>query len=458
LAIENSKENLVFEAEQGRLTGCRVAADLAGYSGSGYVTGLENEGDAIEIDVRVPSDGPYSLIVRHASVEGPKRNHLFIDGDAYGELISERSAGFIDALVCTVFLNEGIHTVKIAKAWGKIEVDSIKLQAVEAPTPVSGEFLPVNPNATAEVRALLKFLKSVYGKGIVTGQHTVEAAGPEINYIRSVTGKRPALRGFDFLSYSHHTETKNPTEHKLWEVEANKGSVEQAIDWYKLHNGIVTFCWHWYAPTGGEDKAFYTQHTDFDLEKALLDGTVEHRALLADMDEIASQLKRFQDAGVPVLWRPLHEADGRWFWWGAKGPEPYKKLYRWMYDRYTNHHQLNNLIWVWNAPDPKWHPGDDVIDVAGVDTYVPRGNYGPLKCAFDYCSSLTGKPVALTENGPIPDPDKLIASGASWLWYMPWNGTHCTESTGKEQLSKVYNHPYTVTLEDLPDWKSCAGE
>lgn len=62
------------------------------------------------------------------------------------------------------------------------------------------------------------------------------------------------------------------------------------------------------------------------------------------------QLKRFQEKHVPVLWRPLHEADA------------YKKLYRLMYDRFTNLHGLNNLIRVVNAPCEGWYPGDDVVD------------------------------------------------------------------------------------------------
>jgi mannan endo-1,4-beta-mannosidase len=77
-------------------------------------------------------------------------------------------------------------------------------------------------------------------------------------------------------------------------------------------------------------------------------------------------LKRLRDAGVPVLWRPLHEASGNawhtpWFWWGAKGAEPYKKLWNMMFDRMNNYHGLNNLIWIysinWDNKDSSWYPG-----------------------------------------------------------------------------------------------------
>ena len=96
------------------------------------------------------------------------------------------------------------------------------------------------------------------------------------------------------------------------------------------------------------------------MQKALADpNSADYKLLLRDMDAIAVQLQKFSDAGVPVLWRPLHEAEGGWFWWGAKGPEPFKKLWRLMYDRFTNVHHLHNLIWVdCSGTNPDWYPGD----------------------------------------------------------------------------------------------------
>lgn len=61
------------------------------------------------------------------------------------------------------------------------------------------------------------------------------------------------------------------------------------------------------------------------------------------------QLKRLQSKRIPILFRFLHEADGGWFWWGAQGPEAAVKLYRLGYDRLTNYHKINNIIWVWNS-------------------------------------------------------------------------------------------------------------
>src|SRR5699024_12023865 len=78
------------------------------------------------------------------------------------------------------------------------------------------------------------------------------------------------------------------------------------------------------------------------------------------------------DAGVPVLWRPLHEFDGQWFWWGKGGPKNFRRLWQLMYNRFTMHHGLNNLIWVLGYSgeiENGWYPGDEYVDISGADTY-----------------------------------------------------------------------------------------
>ncbi|PAD70479.1 hypothetical protein CHH83_03955 [Bacillus sp. 7586-K] len=452
--IETSHHvKMIFQAEEGSLSGGYISTSLSGFSGKGYVTGLLNEGDSLEVKADIPNDGQYKLLIRLASMEGEKRNFLYIDGDCYGQFISEKTDSFEELEICTLFFTKGLHTIKIVKDWGGVDIDRFMITSTTPTNHYTPTFQLVNKDSSAGAKKLMNFFREIYGQKIITGQHTAAAHGPELDHIKKVTGKLPALRGFDLLSYSFMTDTDEPTDHKLIEIEENKGSIESAIEWSTRFNGIVTFCWHWYAPTGGKDKTFYTENTQFDLNKALIPGTTEYEALLSDMDEIALQLKKLKDANVPVLWRPLHEADGGWFWWGASGPETYKSLYKWMFERFTKEHQLNNLIWVWNAPNKEWYPGDDYVDIAGVDTYVPNGEYGPLKCQFDHLQALINnqKPIALTENGPIPDPEKLIKSRTPWLWYMPWYGDFVFNglSTSEEQLKKVYDHPYCLTLEDL---------
>ena len=101
---------------------------------------------------------------------------------------------------------------------------------------------------------------------------------------------------------------------------------------------------------------------------------------MRDIRAIATQLKRLKDAGVPVLWRPLHEAPGKWFWWGAHGSEVAKQLWyliRWVC---INEYNLDNLIWVWAADNgstdfPNWYPGNDFVDIVGFDNYPWRDGH-----------------------------------------------------------------------------------
>jgi mannan endo-1,4-beta-mannosidase len=123
----------------------------------------------------------------------------------------------------------------------------------------------------------------------------------------------------------------------------------------------------------------------------------------------------------------------------------------------VNEHQLNNLLWVWNAPKAGWYPGDEYVDIASCDIYGPGQNYGPNTGAYDNLVSITKgkKLIALAENGVVPDPDKLIESQTRWSWFCTWSGEFVTDEkyTGAEQLKKVYNHDYVITLDELPDLK-----
>jgi len=313
---------------------------------------------------------------------------------------------------------------------------------------------PVTPNASPEVRSLLTYFSDIYGKKILSGQQEgwrgANALGFELAHITNTTGKLPAVLGLDLAGV---TRAEGSRWHRWRHTTA-----QHAIDWYVERRGIVTLCWHWFTPLG--ERVFYAKDTRFDLPRALTDGTEEHTALLRDLDAVAAELKLLQDAHVPVLWRPLHEANGRWFWWGAHGPESFKKLWHLMFDRFTAQHQLTNLIWVFSpgasADLADWYPGDEYVDLIGQDHYPMDGNNGPAKDVFDELVALGrgNKLVGLSENGPIPDPDRLVSEQAGWLFFITWAGTTLTEHNPKEQLIKVYHHPHVLNLDDLPDLKA----
>lgn len=331
------------------------------------------------------------------------------------------------------------------------------------------EFTLNNQDALPVCKNLMAYFKSIYDKGIISGQHTNAARGTQIEEIYKITGKYPAIRSFDLLSYTEGSNTKK-LPHKEErsedmgidcheEVAGNRGSVEEAIGWWEEKGGIITLCWHWFAPIIGYDKTFYGYKTDFDIEKALIEGTEENKAMMRDIKDIAGVLLRFQERNIPILWRPLHEANGNWFWWSMKGPEAYKKLYHLLYDELTNHYKLNNLIWVWNAPDPRYYVGDEYCDIGSCDVYGPAYDYGSDKNDYKIVekSMIGNKPIALAESFIIPHPEALIKEEVPWIYFTIWNWEKeevIFSNMTKEHIKESYNHPYVITLEDLPNFKS----
>lgn len=309
----------------------------------------------------------------------------------------------------------------------------------------------VNPNATEAAKKLLNDLSELAGKAIITGQHTQTIPMEEIDYIKQLTGKEPKLRGFELLSYSPNINYEDADEACLTEVYENRGTVDTAIEWAKHSDGIVTLSFHWFSPIGGRDKSFYAKNTTFDAEKILLPDTPEREAFYHDMDVIAKELKKFQDADIPVLWRPFHEADGDWFWWGAKGPVVASKLYRMMYAYYTHELHLDNLLWVWNCPVKEAYPGDDVVDVVSVDIYLERYEETNYQKQYEQLIKATSsnKVAALAEVGYMPDISLLEQSHTPWAYYMTWSKEFCIgeQYNSKESVRAMYTSDYAVTMQ-----------
>lgn len=341
----------------------------------------------------------------------------------------------------------------------------------------------INPNATPEAKELMSYLRENYGKKIISGQYVNEYenfSAPrfrkdvndenspstvfkscEMQVIHDVTGKYPAILGFDLSGLEYGAEFCR--------------SIEQAEEWAKA-GGIVTLCWHWNADNmDGKSRNFYTEDTDFDLGKALADKDSDlYKGLIKDIDIISEGLGELQDAGVPVLWRPLHEASGGWFWWGASGSEAYKELWDIIYDRMTNYHHLNNLIWISNSQDPEWYVGDDKCDIIGDDVYCnERENYMKDPSAYNRfkygLKSSDNKMITMSENDFVPDAETAFKKNAVWSYFCTWcrefvvdfekdaNGEKIPErpiysakSNTSEELAKIYNDERVITFDDLP--------
>lgn len=451
-----------YEAENGKLSKDMSVISGGNASGGKSVGKFENDRSYCQIKINVPSDGIYDIVIRSMGIGGPKENDIYTDGKKVGTFTSENNK-FSDYTVSAVSLTKGDHNIRIIKSWGWIELDKItvKTGAKISNSTYNVTSSLVNKNSTANTKKLYSFLKDSYGKYVITGQQCDGGInGNEFKAIKNLTGDYPALLGLDMMSYT-------PSRTAFGE---SSSAVEKAIE-FANKGGIVTFCWHWNAPTeylnstansrDGWWGGFYTKSSKFDIAKVMNGQDAKGKKLLdRDIKEIAKQLKRLEKAGVPVIWRPLHEASGGWFWWGAKGSDAYKKLWKYLYNELTNTYGCNNLIWVYNGQSADWYPGDEYVDIVGEDIYPGNHVYDPqvsrFKQAINYGSKT--KITALTENGCIFDIDSAVSINALWSWFMTWggeftvNGSNYSENyTEKSVIKKMYSSKYALTLDDLPD-------
>ena len=450
-----------YEAENGKLSNDMSVISDSNASSGKSVGKFESDSSYCQISITVPADAVYDIVIRSKAIGPYKENDLYADGKKVGTFVS-KSDNFSDYTVCAVTLKKGSHTLTVKKSWGWIELDKItvKTGAKISDSTYNVTSSLVNKNSTANTKKLYSFLKDSYGKYVITGQQCDGGInGNEFKAIKNLTGDYPALLGLDMMDYT-------PSRTALG---TSSSAVDKAIEFHKK-GGIVTFCWHWNAPTeylnstanssDGWWGGFYTKNSKFDIAKVMNGQDANGKKLLdRDIKEIAKQLKRLEKAGVPVIWRPLHEASGGWFWWGAQGPDAYKKLWKYLYKELTNTYGCNNLIWVYNGQSADWYPGDEYVDIVGEDIYPGNHVYDPqvsrFKQAINYGSKT--KITALTENGCIFDIDSAVSINALWCWFMTWgdeftvNGSNYSEKyTEKSVIKKMYASKYSLTLGSLP--------
>ncbi len=300
----------------------------------------------------------------------------------------------------------------------------------------------VNKQATKQAIALKHYLDSLY-----TNTNNRLAGQMDDSYlplIYNASGKYPAIVGYDFDGIC-------PSQTK-----GNKDA-DKAIKWVQEQGGIAQFSWHWISPDANGD--YYTQN--FNLANALADtNSQSYKNIIRDMDLAAAQLKKMQDAGIAVLWRPLHEAEGGWFWWGRSGGTACQTLYRLMYNRFTNVHKLNNLIWVWTSYGSKyqnWYPGDDVVDMIVWDYPAAEGGTNAWN-QYQTLFGNKGKLFAIGEEGAMADPTTYDTQ--SWLYFLTWAYMILdpkNDSRGQNtatQINTIYNNPRVITLDKLPNWNT----
>ncbi len=444
-AVEFGTPVAIAEAEDGEFFGVRVSSNEPGYSGRGYVTGFDNDGDQVLIPIQVPEAGQYRLAIRYSNSSRKTQNVSVNEGFSFPVKFPDRE-GFTLADAGIHYFEKGENTVRIIKDWGWTSIDRVEIHvAIETSFDLADS--PSDPQADSACTALYNWLKNQFGHRIISGQ-----TDSYFEELSSLAGKTPLLRAGDLSPYTEgYAFLWHNGEHIIGKDPS--GISEKLINWYNETQGkaLIAFQWHWHSPSGGSagECNFYTGSTSFDIRKAVTPGTEEYDDIIRDIDDIAVELAKFRDAGIPVLWRPLHEAGGGWFWWGAHGPEPCLELWNILRERLINVHGLHNLLWVWCTPEEDWYPGNDKVDIIGYDSYPGAYNYGIQRNNFDILKEISGgkKLIALTENGPIPEPDACLDEGAPWLFFMSWDDMVSSQNDA-EHLEMLFANPDVVSLEN----------
>lgn len=311
------------------------------------------------------------------------------------------------------------------------------------------ELPPVNPDASQKAKELLSYIYSISGTKTLSGQHSVPLDGSNRLFgVYRHTQHYPAVFGQDF-GFSPEGS---------WDgINFRQRIVDEAIKRHK-EGFIISLMWHAVRPIDEEPVSFGAsiqgELTKKEWEDLFIPGTIVHERWESQVDVIAWFLKQLQRADVPILWRPYHEMNGPWFWWGdKKGENGYKKLWIMFYERLVKFHRLNNLIWVFNANEVKtgvgnyeaYYPGDAYVDILATDVYTEdfnQENYDEL------LALANNKPIALGEVGKVPSL-QILEAQPRWAWYMFWHEPHRLNEN-KETTIDTYKSDRVISFKELP--------
>lgn len=281
----------------------------------------------------------------------------------------------------------------------------------------------IDKNATTETQNLFLNLHELSKKHILFGhQHATEYGhgwfgDSNRSDVKSVTGSHPAVIGVDFSGLSGRSDSS---------IERSKNSLRKTISSTYNRGGVVTISWHFSNPISG-GGFYWKDSVSLPAVKYIIPGKEHHekyKAILKDIGSFVKTIKGNDGKAVPMIFRPFHEFDGDWFWWGRAHctPDEFKALWRFTVTYLRDSLQVHNFLYAF-SPDNKFntteqflerYPGDEWVDMVGMDNYGDFGRDGKynveagikkLKIVSDYARSA-GKLAAFTETGLESIPNK----------------------------------------------------
>lgn len=291
---------------------------------------------------------------------------------------------------------------------------------------------------------VLTYLRTITGTSIVSGQHNKEPASSPTQYtqqVRNATGQYPGLWGSDMMFRAEDIANR--------QLVINEAKAQWAA------GSLVALTWHACSPTVGAscefDGGVKTQISNAQFQEIVTAGTNLNTVWRSRMAAVVPYLRQLKDAGIPVLWRPFHEMNESWNWWGARpGANGGAKIYQQMRD-YFDSQGLDNLIWVWNVQDnpaggwANYYPGSSYADVVTLDAWYK--NY-PSAADYQQIQSIAaGKPIAIAEMGKMPDA-ALLTGQPKWTYFMIWS-EQLLGNNSTAEIQATYNNPRVLNRGEI---------
>jgi mannan endo-1,4-beta-mannosidase len=330
---------------------------------------------------------------------------------------------------------------------------------------------PCDPNATPGARQLYTYLQNLSGQGILSGQlsmlndATNDTSSREKYVMARDGGRMPAIYASNFGDWPMaYQDSIVHTIEARWKASGGKQ--------------VVMLCWHAVQPDTPQSLGYSAMsifsaanpYPTWKVDSILKTGTALNIEWFHRLDTVAGYLKELDSAGIPVLWRPFHENNGAFFWWGQQ--PRFKELWQQMYHYYVDSLHLDNLLWVYSmcyfGQGDTWidslYPGAQYADVLGADIYP--GSYGQDYAPWIYGTLLAkanGKPIGISENGTMPYVPTIQYTQPKWSFFCTWWGyevdTMWTNAyyhpagysiqNPDSLYAAVYGDPYAITLDQV---------
>ncbi len=334
-----------------------------------------------------------------------------------------------------------------AYAWAKDAAATIS-SSVSASTTInlSSGVTTADTNANARTVATLSYLKNLSNQ-YVGGQMTQIGWDNMIPTIKSNFGNYPGVIGFD-AHYDYSSSELSQLASWSNGQGSNSNSLITLVE--HLNNPVTQSSIHSPGSGSGSGTAWDTTSVDFST-------LTTNSNFLADLSDVANTIATLQTAGVTVLYRPFHEMNGNWFWWGNKPAAQFISVWQFIFNYLTVTKGLHNILFVYSingntGNDTTYYPGTNYVDIVGYDIY---NGVNPV-ISSDY-SALTalGKPFAITEYGPCTASG--CSSNTNWsafisdvkssmpktTYWMNWSDNGSPATSGN---SWVYNSSGTTGI------------